>query len=285
MDKFNEQELSNTVWAYATARESHPELFNKLADHIVALDNLKSFTDQALSNTVWAYATAGESHPKLFEKVADHIVALGNLDRFNEQDQSNTVWAYASAGESHPALFQKLSDTAIKRQHEFTVQGIVNFLWAHATSGQIDHNLFLSLVPPIKANLSQCNAQGLTNISWAYAVANVDSPPVFNEEFINMSLQEEDEFELEGLCQLHQWQLWQDELKSGIILPPSLQKKCYNAFISQGHSPSKFQDDVISTLSFLGLKPEEEVLTKSGYRLDALVEVDGKKVAIEVDGP
>ena len=136
-------------------------------------------------------------------------------------------------------------------KHEFTVQGIVNFLWAHATSGQIDHNLFLSLVPPIKANLSQCNAQGLTNISWAYAVANVDSPPVFNEEFINMSLQEEDEFELEGLCQLHQWQLWQDELKSGIILPPSLQKKCYNAFISNDPTPSKLQDDVISQYHLL----------------------------------
>ena len=35
----------------------------------------------------------------------------------------------------------------------------------------------------------------------------------------------------------------------------------------------------------MGLELEEEVLTKSGYRLDALVEADGKKVAIEVDGP
>ena len=31
--------------------------------------------------------------------------------------------------------------------------------------------------------------------------------------------------------------------------------------------------------------PEEEVLTPSGYRLDALVEVNGEKVGIEVDGP
>jgi hypothetical protein len=31
--------------------------------------------------------------------------------------------------------------------------------------------------------------------------------------------------------------------------------------------------------------PEEEVLTASGYRLDALVEVNGIKVGIEVDGP
>jgi hypothetical protein len=33
------------------------------------------------------------------------------------------------------------------------------------------------------------------------------------------------------------------------------------------------------------MSPEEEVLTPSGYRLDALLEVNGEKVGIEVDGP
>jgi hypothetical protein len=45
------------------------------------------------------------------------------------------------------------------------------------------------------------------------------------------------------------------------------------------------QDDVVSVLSSIGMLPEEEVLTASGYRLDALVEVNGTKVGIEVDGP
>ena len=35
----------------------------------------------------------------------------------------------------------------------------------------------------------------------------------------------------------------------------------------------------------MGLELEEEVLTKSGYRIDALVEVNGKKIGVEVDGP
>ena len=33
------------------------------------------------------------------------------------------------------------------------------------------------------------------------------------------------------------------------------------------------------------MRPEEEVLTTNGYHLDALVEVNGKRVCIEVDGP
>jgi hypothetical protein len=47
----------------------------------------------------------------------------------------------------------------------------------------------------------------------------------------------------------------------------------------------KFTTDVIFELSSIGLRPEEEFLAKSGYRLDALVEVKGTKVGIEVDGP
>ena len=285
LDRFNEQALSNTVWAYATVKESHQELFKKVGNHIVTLDHLYRFNGQDCSNTVWAYASAGESHPELFKKLADHIVTLDNLDEFIPQNLSNTVWAFATAKESHPTLFQKLSDAAITRQNEFNSQGIANFLWAYTTNGQIDKNLFSSLVPTVEANLSKCNVQGLSNIAWAYTVANVDAPSLFNGEFINACLQNEDDFEWEGLSQLHQWQLWQEEIKSRASLPPSLQKKCCDTFISRVPEPSKLQDDVISQLSSLGLQLEEEVLTKSGYRLDALVEMNRKKVGVEVDGP
>jgi hypothetical protein len=94
-----------------------------------------------------------------------------------------------------------------------------------------------------------------------------------------------DRFVREDLFQLHQWQLWQDELKSGINLPPGLREKCRQAFVSQSYRSSNFQDDVVSVLSSIGMLPEEEVLTASGYRLDALVKVNGMKVGIEVDGP
>jgi hypothetical protein len=90
---------------------------------------------------------------------------------------------------------------------------------------------------------------------------------------------------MEECVQLYQWQLWQDELKSGINLPPALCDKCRQAFISQSYQSSNLQDNVISVLSSIGMLPEEEVLTPSGYRIDALVEVNEEKVGIEVDGP
>ena len=285
LDRYAPQALSNIIWAYATLDEQNPMLFKKVADHIVTLDNLDKFDPQALSNTVWSYATAGENNPKLFKKVGDHIVQIPSLNEFKPQHLSNILWAFATAGESHPQLFKKLTDEAIKRQHEFTPQQIANFLWAFATNGQVDEHLFSSLVPSVKANLDVYTAQGLVNIAWAYSVANVDASSVFNEEFTDACLRKENSFNVENLSQLHQWQLWQDEIKSGVSLPSSLEKRCYEAFVSQEIKQSKLQDDVISNLSSIGLQPHEEVLLKSGYRIDAVVEVNGEQIAVEVDGP
>jgi len=285
LSHFDSQALSNIIWAYTTLDEPHPNLFKKVAKHIVALDSLDRYDPQALSNLVWAYATLDEQNPMLFKKVADHIVRLDNLNSFNGQDCSNIVWAYATARESNPQLFKTLAEEAIKRQHEFIPQEIVNFLWAYASNGQIEEHLFSSFVPSVKANLDEYTAQGLSNVAWAYSVANVDAPSVFNNEFINACSKKENHFIPEALAQLHQWQLWQDEIKSDISLPLSLKKRCYEAFISQEFSPSKLQGNVVSSLLSMGLQPQEEVLMKSGYRIDAVVEVNGKQIAVEVDGP
>ena len=96
----------------------------------------------------------------------------------------------------------------------------------------------------------------------------------------------ENSFSVDGLRQLHQWQLWQQEMGSGIELPQSLQEKCGNTFFSASYSGSKLQDEVVGELKAAGLDLDEEVLLGSGYRIDALVKVgDGRRVAVEVDGP
>ena len=287
-DWFKPQYLSNITWAYATAGESHPLLYRYLADHVVVLNDFNgnnSHNSQTIANIVWAYATAGESHTRLFEYLADCIVALDDLSGYKPQALSNITWAYATAGESHPHLFQKLSDVAISRLDEFSSQDVAMFLWAYATIAQTDRHLFLSFAPTVKSFMGECDVRGVANIGWAYAVANVDVPSLFNFDFISACLAKENDLSLREYTQLHQWQLWQEELKSDVRLPTSLREKCQKAFISTVPMPSKFQYDVVSELLPIGLCPEEEVLTKSGYRLDAVVEVNGRKIGIEMDGP
>ena len=288
--EFNGRDISNFIYAFGLVEEvvlveNGSTFFDMLAEEVLSFDDLDEFKPQELSNLLWAYANVKVSNSQLFKKVADHIVGLDNLNEFWPQHLSNIVWAFATAGEPHPQLFKKLAGEAIKRQHEFIPQDTSNTVWAYATNGQVDKHLFSSLVPSVKANLDKYNCQNLINVAWAYAVANVDAPSVFNNDFINACSRKENEFILEDLFQLHQWQLWQEELKSDVSLPLPLKKRCYEAFVSQDPTLSKLQDDVISSLSAMGLQPQEEVLMESGYRIDAIVEVNGKQIAIEVDGP
>jgi hypothetical protein len=287
LSEFMPQEISNIVWAYANAGESRPRLFKQLADHIVAMNDLRVFWPQHLSNIVWAYATAGESHPRLFKQLADHIVAQGDLNSFKPQALSNIVWAYATAGETSPQLFEKFANHVVAQGNlnAFEPQALSNIVWAYATAGESHPLLFQKLADVTITRRNDFNAQGISNLLWAYAVANADVPSQFNAGFIGVCLKKENDFSLKCFYQLHQWQLWQEELKSDIRLPPSLRKKCREAFISRLTSPSRLQEDVISILASIGLQPEEEFLTKSGYRIDALLEANGKKIGIEVDGP
>ena len=285
LNRFIPQHLSNTVWAFAAADINHPKLFDKVANHIVQSDNLHQFRHpQDFSNTVWAYATAGVNHPKLFENMANHIVESDVLNRFNEQALSNTMWAYATAGVNHPELFHKVTKAAIQRT-EFDAQGVANLLWSYATMSIIDKELFSSFESTAAKLVDSYNNQDLSHIAWAYAVADHDAPTLFNKRFINKCVEKKDGFVVENFSQLYQWHLWQTQEKSNAGLPQELLDKCHEAFISQDVQPSRLQDNVVAHLSSIGLEPQEEVLMDSGYRIDAVVEVNGKQVGVEVDGP
>eukprot|EP00984_Skeletonema_dohrnii_P008274 scaffold3034_cov110-Skeletonema_dohrnii-CCMP3373.AAC.7 len=285
LDQFKPQALSNIMWAYATADVLHATLFEKVANHIVESDSLDQFDPQALSNTVWAYATAGINHPRLFEKVANHIVASDSLDRFKPQALSNTVWAYATADMHHPRLFERVAKAAIRSKEEFISQEVANLLWSYATMGITDKQLYSSFASTAAKLIDSYTDQGLANIAWACTVADIDAPLLFNAHFISTWVEKESGFEIENYRQLHQWHLWQTKEKSHPGLPADLQERCYNVFISEEPTVSKLQEDVVAQLSSIGLEPKEEELMDSGYRIDAIVEVNEKTIGIEVDGP
>ena len=285
-DEFVPQALANTVWAYATAGINHPKLFEKVANHIMKSDILDRFRDaQDFSHIVWAYASAGINHPNLFKKMANHIVQSDKFYRFTPQALSNTAWAYATAQVSHPRLFKKVTNAALQCQGEHNSQDVANLLWAYATMGIIDKQLFSAFVPTAAKLINSYNNQDLGHIAWAYAVADIEAPILFKKLFIKKCVEKKDGFVHEALSQLYQWHLWQTKEKCNPGLSEGLLDKCHEAFISQDLTISKLQEDVVANLSSIGLEPKEEVLMDSGYRIDAIVEVKGKTVGVEVDGP
>ncbi|KAL7530977.1 hypothetical protein ACHAXR_003777 [Thalassiosira sp. AJA248-18] len=256
---FEPQNLSNILWAFATSNVSHTGLFERV--------------------------TLPDSHIRLFDKVAYEVIEHRHLSTFSSQELSNIVWAYATAKILDLTLFDSLSGAIAGRKDDLSCQEVSNILWAYATVGLVESPLFYAVVPRVKTLLCRCNRQNLGNIAWSYAVANVDDPRLFDGHFIDVLLERIDSFSPPDLRQFYQWHLWQKEEKGNTGLPPAFEELCYEAFTSATPPRiSALQQNVVSVLQSMGLRPKEEQLTQIGYSLDATVEANGREVGVEVDG-
>jgi hypothetical protein len=288
LNSFKPQELVNVIWTYASMAEANADVFKSIGDEILSRD-LSSFTAQNLSNAVWAYATAQIDHPDIFHKVASAIIESDRLQSFTSQAISNTLWAYAKAQVYQPGLYKIVGDMLMETDNlnSFSPQELSNLLKAFAAANELRPAIFVKFADTIVGGkkLESFTPHGISTIGWCFAVADVDVPSLFNERFIEVIAQNELTFPKEGLAQLHQWHLWQAKEQTGIGLPNELKIRCQQVFTEGEVTISSFQSDVLKELLCIGLNPIEEYLTDSGYRLDALVEINNDKVGIEVDGP
>jgi hypothetical protein len=170
----------------------------------------------------------------------------------------------------------------------FDPQALSNIAWAYATANELRTDLFESIGAATfeRVHLESFNAQNLSNITWSFAVADVDIPLFREGIFAKALLDKKQHFNAAHLRQLYQWHLWQTHEKSYEGLPGVLVECCHNAFfVDSDKKLSSIQKNVISELVSMGLNPIEEYIADSGYSLDALVEINGNKIGIEVDGP
>ena len=294
--ELNPQELANTAWAYTTAGRPAPALYDALATEAAA--RVRTLNPQGIANLAWAFARAGRAAPRLFDVMAAEAVL--QIDEFNAQDLANTAWAYAKVGYPAGALFDTIAAAAPSRVGEFNAQALANTAWAYATAGHPAPALFDAIAAAAPARVGDFSPQALANTAWACAVVDADGAALNalfrSPKFVNCCAAHEalGAFGAEALRQLHQWQLWRDErVERGEAggasawppLPSELAARCRAAFTAEEGRPSMLQRQVEGTLAAIGLPPRSEVLTPLGYSLDAVIEVGGSEVAVEVDGP
>jgi nicotinamide riboside kinase len=284
---FKPQALAITAWAFATAGHAAPALLDAIAAE--AAPRVSSFDKQALANTAWAFATAGHAAPALFDSIAAE--AAPRLGEFDPQGIANTAWAFATAGHAAPALLDAIAAEAAPRVGEFRPQALVNTAWAFATAGHAASSLFDAIAVEAAPRVGEFNPQVLANMAWSFAVAATLSSAAlvhfFGHDFGSRCDVLAGSSSHEDLSQLHQWWLWyaSERGQTTELLSQELLQRCRGAFSAMEARPSNLQRQVGSTLSSLGLDPQEEVRTEAGYSLDYVVEWRGRQVAIEVDGP
>jgi hypothetical protein len=280
---FSPQVIVGITWAYASAGCRIQALLNFLSDECIdCCDELKS---KEVASLAWSFASLDCYHRPILGALADS--SDGRWSEFDASSLANMAWAYATAQEDRPRLFEGIANAAKDRGDEFTPQGVSMLLWSCAAAGHLDRRLFLSMEPTAASFLRECDSQSLANIAWAYAVADLDADSLFGPEshFVSVLVEMQDKFDRRGLCQLHQWNEWRKEIANNSALPAHFEKRCYDEFTNQPLHVSNLQKDVISELASMGIPLKEEVRTRSGYSLDAVVLVNGKNIGLEVDGP
>jgi len=285
LHKFKPQQLSNLAWAYAKAEHDAPYLYDIIAK--VAIPKLRTFNPQALSSTAWAFATAGHPAPALFNGLAK--AALPQLHTFNPQALSNTAWAFATAGHPAPALFNGLAKAALPQLQKFKPQELSNLAWAYARMNHEEARLFECIARNVAPQLLEVESRQLANFAWSYATFDFQAEVLFgtNSPFRNLCAARTASFSHEGLCQLHQWQLWRHENCIYDDFPVDLQHRCHKAFTEVKGQPSNLQSKVVNVLTILDdiSDVQEEVQMASGYSVDAMVTFQDRTIGIEVDGP
>lgn len=201
VDQFKPQEVSNTLWALATAGVAPkyisifddqllsskvlPSMEEAMSDPVTAIFGAgaaelsrrpNEFKTQEIKDLIWAFARVGMRHPKLFRMVAEHLVGKGDhpevtgrgLNEFNTQGIANLAYSYAR----HTQLGGETMD---KYKHScripFTGGKLAYFTIVYLDVGEgLLRKLFAEIARAdmeVHDNLNRCTAQDISNTLWA----------------------------------------------------------------------------------------------------------------------
>ena len=306
-DNISDLNPPDILWAYVKADVSHPNLFCKLPEKVCLLQaakGLRFYEDtgrslEVIINLTWSCAFKAQDEEfsqhtnlQLFRRIGDAITAH-KVSLLSAEDMVKAAWTFATMSVRHSALFKMIGDALVHQNatRDFSRKQISELIWAFNALSESHCSLFEKIADQIAelGGLHTFEPGDMAHISRAFAVADIDSELIFDENFIEELCKQSQmkTIDYHALRPLYQWHLWRVGEKKKPGLPQQLRMNCRKAFFksNQNTQSSNFQDDVIEQLNSLGLKPVQGYFTRTGYSLDALVKINGKKVGIEVDGP
>jgi hypothetical protein len=241
--EFNSQDISNTLWAFATMGAKPGEsVMGQLERRAEVISG--EFTPQDIANTLWAFATMGtKPGERVMGQLERRVEAISG--EFNSQDISNTLWAFATMGaKPGERVMGQLERRVEAISWEFNSQNVANILWSTSAFSAHFRAIACRFCCALSASLSALD------------------------------------FHDDHLSQLHQFFIacdMQEALDSGmpvsvLALKDKLGPSCKAAFIGQPIKESATQQQVSDILRGMGLSVDDEFrCPKSGYAIDMRV--------------
>jgi len=180
LDEFKPQELSNTLWSFASVSSDCTEIFSVVEKEMVKR-GLSSYVPQDIANSVWAFVTAGQSSPTMLALV-EKEVSIRGMACFKSQELANLVWAFSKAEYPMKSFLDLVEEDILQRDlSEFMPQELSNVVWAFATAGRRSEVLFKTIESEILTRgPMRFKSQELANTAWAYAKTTQDATQLFD---------------------------------------------------------------------------------------------------------
>lgn len=201
--------FSMIVWAFATAKQRHNQLFANFA--IGMIRKIHEADSQELANTTWAYATLGLNDTDFYHSLAEK--AISNLESFKPQELSSMLWGFATSGFYHENFF--LHAALVAQSKVLHSQHLANVFWAYSNAcprQDLNRHLMLSILPQCIHQVCNFKAEELSIVAFAVSQAFGDSsgtmeelPPLvarFFDSAIALALAQLDNFSVQSLLNI-----------------------------------------------------------------------------------
>ena len=148
----NSQELTNLVWACATARVTSPRLFDALANEV--LERMDSLTPLAVSMLAWSFATARHDHQDVLSGLA--FAASQRVQEMDSADLARTAWALGRVhvGDEADSFFIALEAELEGRLPHMSTHAIATTAHGLGSSGRASADTLESIALAIRAHHS-----------------------------------------------------------------------------------------------------------------------------------
>lgn len=205
--KLDAQDLGTTLWGMATLKVYSPHLYRGIVGRLTAPMILKA-KPQELSNVLWAVATAELplSDVDAFDtsllyrvpEAKDHVTRTFGLvarelmrrpDQFKPQEIKDILWSFSRAGVRHPNLFRTTAEFLVGGEakdaryitgrgfQDFSAQSISNLVWAFARQAQLAED-----VPTRQGEMKLGYSTGRLSV---YAASYLDVGEALLHKFFN----------------------------------------------------------------------------------------------------
>jgi len=182
---------------YDAENESAVRVFRWVAKSLQ--ERADDFKSQELSNSIWAFATVGfgatiqntgnndlilgfnqpEDDRELIARTLDAVVksSIPRLHKFRPQELNNLSWGICRLGHynsDYRELLEGIAREIMKRKHQFAPQDIGTTLWSFASMEYFEEDVYRSACS--RLSLRHCRSfkpQELSNTVWALATAGV----------------------------------------------------------------------------------------------------------------